>query len=193
MVATARKAFLRRPVFFLFMTLFAAALIALSFTNCGGSMSSSGTGSGSTPPPSSPPPSTPPPTTGNDVVTYHNDNARTGQNLNETVLTLSNVNSTSFGKLLTISADGKINAEPLYLSGLTVNSATHNVLFVASEHGTVYAFDADSGAMLWHVSTLMSGETTSDDHGCSQITPEIGVTSTPVLDRNAGRTGRSML
>ena len=189
MVATARKAFLRRPVFFLFMTLFAAALIALSFTNCGGSMSSSGTGSGSTPPPSSPPPSTPPPTTGNDVVTYHNDNARTGQNLNETVLTLSNVNSTSFGKLLTISADGKINAEPLYLSGLTVNSATHNVLFVASEHGTVYAFDADSGAMLWHVSTLMSGETTSDDHGCSQITPEIGVTSTPVLDRNAGPHG----
>jgi hypothetical protein len=66
---------------------------------------------------------------------------------------------------------------------------SHNALFVETEHGSVYAFDADRGTSLWHVSMLQNGESTSGDHGCSQITPEIGVTATPVIDRSAGPNG----
>ena len=96
-----------------------------------------------------------------DVVTYHNDIARTGQNLNETVLTTANVNSATFGKLRSLPVDGKVDAQPLYLAQLAnIGGATHNVLYVATEHGSVYAFDADSGTQLWKVSTLGAGETT---------------------------------
>ncbi len=124
------------------------------------------------------------------MTTYHNDTARSGQNLTETTLTTSNVNSSSFGKLFAISVDGKVDAQPLYLTQLTIpNQGTHNVLYVATEHGSVYGFDADSGTLLWQVSILAAGETTSDDHGCGQITPEIGVTSTPVIDPKAGPHG----
>lgn len=121
--------------------------------------------------------------TAQDVTTYHNNNSRTGVNPKETILTLSNVNSAQFGKLFTVSVDGKVDAQPLYLSALTVGGATHNVMITVTEHGTVYAFDADSGSPLWHVTTLKSGETPSDDRGCSQVSPEIGVTSTPVVHR----------
>jgi len=118
-----------------------------------------------------------------DVLTYHNNNARTGLYSAETILTPANVNSASFGKLFTLSADGLVDAQPLYLSAVNISGVTHNVLIVATEHGTVYAFDADTGGTLWHVTTLKSGETTSDDRGCSQVTPEIGITSTPVIFR----------
>jgi len=128
-------------------------------------------------------------TGGVDVVTYHNDNARTGQNLNETLLTLTSVNSANFGKLAFFNTDGKVDAEPLYVSAANIAGGTHNVLYVATEHGTMYAFDADTGAVLWHVSLLGTGETPSDDHGCGQITPEIGITSTPVIDRSAATNG----
>lgn len=121
-----------------------------------------------------------------DVTTYHNDNSRTGLNANETTLTLANVNSTNFGKLNLFSTDGKVDAEPLYLSGLTINGGTHNVLYVMSEHDTAYAFDADSGSILWQKSVLTGSETPSDSHGCGQISPEIGITNTPVIDRKAG-------
>jgi len=124
-----------------------------------------------------------------DVVTYHNDVARTGQNLNEAVLTTANVNSTTFGKLRSLPVDGKVDAQPLYLAQLAIGGATRNVLYVATEHGSVYAFDADAGTRLWQVSTLGSGEGTSDTRGCDQITPEIGITATPVIDRNAGTHG----
>ena len=124
------------------------------------------------------------------VLTYHNDNMRTGRNLSETQLTLKNVNSTTFGKLFVIPADGLVDAQPLYAPSVSIpGNGTHNVLFVASEHGTVYGFDADSGAPLWQVTTLAPGETTSDDRGCGQVTPEIGVTSTPVVDLTAGSHG----
>src|SRR3974390_1997094 len=117
------------------------------------------------------------------VLTYHNDNLRTGHNPVETILTAKNVNATTFGKLFVISTDGKVDAEPLYAPNVTIpGNGTHNVLFVASEHGTVYGFDADNGALLWQVSMLASGETPSDDRGCGQVSPEIGVTSTPVID-----------
>jgi hypothetical protein len=145
----------------------------------------------SSPPPSQPSPPPPPTTTtGTNVTTYHNDNARTGQNLSETILTPSNVNSSSFGKLFVITVDGKVDAQPLYLTQVSIpNQGMHNVLYVATEHGSVYGLDADSGKTLWQVSMLAAGETTSDDHGCSQITPEIGVTSTPVIDPKAGPHG----
>jgi hypothetical protein len=126
---------------------------------------------------------------GTDVTTYHNDVARTGQNTTETKLTPANVNSTTFGLLRNLAVEGRVDAEPLYLSQLTVGSSAHNVVFIATEHNWVYAFDSDTGAQLWKVSLLGSGETTSDDRGCGQVTPEIGVTSTPVIDRAAGAHG----
>ncbi len=118
-----------------------------------------------------------------DVLTFHNNNARTGLNNAETVLTPANVNSATFGKLFTLSTDGLVDAQPLYLSALRISGVIHNVLIVATEHGSVYAFDADTGASLWQVTTLKSGETTSDDRGCGQVSPEIGITSTPVIFR----------
>jgi PQQ enzyme repeat len=129
-----------------------------------------------------------------DVLTYHNDIARTGQNLTETTLTTSNVNSAKFGKLGFYAVDSpsgaRVDAEPLVASNVAVPSkGTHNLLIVASEHGTVYAFDADTGTTIWHTSMLKSGETTSDDRSCSQVSPEIGVTSTPVIDRTRGPNG----
>jgi hypothetical protein len=125
-----------------------------------------------------------------DVLTYHNDVARTGQNLTETTLTTSNVTSTQFGKLGFYAVDGLVDAEPLYASNVaTPSNGTHNLLIVATEHASVYAFDADSGTTIWHVSTLKSGETTSDNRGCGQVSPEIGVTSTPVIDRTRGANG----
>ena len=124
------------------------------------------------------------------VLTYHNDNMRTGRNLSETLLTLKNVKSTTFGKLFVIPTDGLVDAQPLYAPDVSIpGNGTHNVLFVATEHGTVYGFDADSGSTLWHVTTLAAGETSSDDRGCGQVMPEIGVTSTPVIDLTAGTHG----
>ena len=124
------------------------------------------------------------------VLTYHNDNFRTGQNLTESRLTLQNVNSASFGRLFTLSVDGKVDAQPLYVSGLAMpNLGLHNVVFAATEHDSVYAFDADTGAKLWSASMLGSGETTSDDRNCGQVIPEIGVTATPVINLTAGPHG----
>jgi hypothetical protein len=124
---------------------------------------------------------------GTDVTTYHNDSGRTGQNLTETVLTPANVKSSTFGLKRNLLVDGLVDAEPLYLSQLDAAGTLHNVVFVATEHDSVYAFDADTGAQLWKVSMLGSGETTSDSRSCGQVTPEIGVTATPVIDRVAGR------
>ncbi len=124
-----------------------------------------------------------------DVLTYHNDNARTAQNLSESILTPANVNSAHFGLLRTLAADGLVDGQPLIVSGLAVGSQTRNVVFVVSEHGTVYSFDADDGTPLAHVSLLGAGESTSDTRGCGQVSPEIGITSTPVIDRSAGPHG----
>jgi Immunoglobulin I-set domain/PQQ-like domain len=129
------------------------------------------------------------------VVTYHYDNLRTGQNLNETILTPANVKSTTFGKLGAFTVDGRVDAQPLYLSGVAIPAVgTKNVLYVATEHGSVYAFDADSvngntSTFLWKVSLMGTGETSSDDRGCGQVSPEIGVTATPVIDRARGTHG----
>ena len=128
-------------------------------------------------------------TAGTDVATYKNDLARTGQNLTETLLTTSNVNSTNFGLRHNLAVTGKVDAQPLYLSQLYFGATPHNVVFVATEHDLVYAFDSDSAAMLWNVSLVPAGESVGDDHGCGQVSPEAGITATPVIDRGAGAHG----
>jgi PQQ enzyme repeat len=163
----------------------AGSLVCLMFMSC-----SSGSQMSSAPTTSTPPtaPSAPM-TVAPDVTTYHYNLNRDGLNSQETILTQANVNSTSFGKVGMDTVDGKVDAEPLYLANLSIGGALHNVLFVASEHGSVYAFDADTNAQLWKTSVIPTGEMTSDDHGCSQITAEIGITSTPVIDRKQGPNG----
>lgn len=124
-----------------------------------------------------------------DVLTWHNDGARTGQNLAEKVLTPANVNATNFGRLFTINVDGKVDAQPLSVANLTLAGKVHNVVFIATEHDTVYAADADDGTILWQAVLLKNGEVPSDPRGCGQVTPEIGITATPVIDRSAGPNG----
>src|SRR5437870_8281094 len=131
------------------------------------------------------------------LVTYHNDNARTGVNANETVLTPSNVNKNNFGKLFTQGVDGIVVGQPLYLSNISIpgSSETHNVVYVATQHDSVYAFDADNNAginaqPLWHVSFInpAAGITTVPGtvQGCTGVTAftELGIVSTPVIDPN---------
>jgi len=125
-----------------------------------------------------------------DVLTYHNDIARTGQNLTESILTTSNVTSATFGKIGFYPVDGRVDAQPMYASNVTVpGKGTHNVLIAPTEHDSVYAFDADSGSILWQTSTLAGGETPSDPRNCGQVSPEIGVTATPAIDRTRGPNG----
>jgi hypothetical protein len=85
--------------------------------------------------------------------------------------------------------DGNVDAQPLYVSGLSIAGQTHNVLIAVTENDSAYAFDADSFTQLWKVSAVGANETPSDDHGCGQISPEIGITDTPVIDRNHGPNG----
>lgn len=127
---------------------------------------------------------------GIDVITYHYDNFRTGQNVNETTLTPANVKQATFGRLGEFAVDGLVDAQPLLVSNLAIpGKGNKNVLYAVTEHDSIYAFDADSispagGTVLWQTTALGSGETSSDNRGCSQVTPEIGITSTPVIDRS---------
>ena len=137
-----------------------------------------------------PGPTPSPPQTPTNVLTYHNDIARTGQNLTETILTHANVNSSSFGKLFSVPVDGKVDAQPLYISQLNLPmQGVRSVIFAATEHDSVYAIDASNGAVLWHATLLNAGEVPSDDRGCGQVTPEIGITATPAIDLTAGAHG----
>ena len=130
------------------------------------------------------------PVAGIDVTTYHYDNTRAGLNAKESALTLATVNPTSFGLLGMYPVDGKVDAEPLLVSGVTAASGSSvNLLYVATEHDTVYAFDTATGSQVWKTSILGAKETTSDPRNCGQITPEIGITSTPVIDRKQGANG----
>src|SRR5260370_8355051 len=98
------------------------------------------------------------PALANDVLTYHNDLSRTGQNLNETILTTSNVNSAGFGLLFTMKVDSNIDAQPLYVSGLTIGGGSRNVGYTVTGNDSAYAFGADTGVKLWKVSPRMTGE-----------------------------------
>jgi len=125
------------------------------------------------------------------VLTHHNDVARTGQNLQEYALTPATVGSPKFTKLFSCPVDGYVYAEPLYVANLLVGSTTRNVLFVATEHDSVYAFDADSPSciQLWKTSFLGTNVTTMsylDTGGTDDVFPEIGITSTPVIDPATG-------
>jgi hypothetical protein len=186
-----------------------AVLLAVSFfTGCSSSDSGGTTAADpSTPDTTVPTPAPPSPPTAVNVLTYHNDNARTGQNLQETLLTPANVNSTTFGKLFSYSVDGYVYAQPLYVSNVPVAGQLRNVVFVATEHNSVYAFDADNqtGTPLWRVSfvdpangitTVPYQDTASPPGytgpgpvipgGCADLTPEIGISGTPVIDRATG-------
>ena len=129
------------------------------------------------------------PTIAPDVTTFHYNVARDGLNAQETILTLTNVNSTQFGKIGFDTVDGLVDAQPLYLANVTAGGIQRNVLYVATEGDSVYAFDADTGVQIWKTSVIGAGETTSDNRGCSQVTPQIGITSTPVIDRTQGPNG----
>ena len=126
------------------------------------------------------------------VLTQHNDNARTGQNTSETILNTANVNVNQFGKLFAMPADGQVYAQPLYVPGVTIKGGVHNVVILATENDSVYAYDADSSdAPLWKVSmvdaphgaganeTALNSATTT---GCPDTQPKVGITSTPVID-----------
>jgi hypothetical protein len=125
------------------------------------------------------------------VVTRQNDNQHTAQNLQETILTPTNVNSGSFGKIFSYPVDGQVYAEPLYVQGLTMaQGGVHNVVFVATEYDSIYAFDADSAASnpnpLWHVNFLspptVAPVPCSQGSGICQLFPIVGITSTPVIN-----------
>ena len=138
------------------------------------------------------------------VLTYHNDNRRTGLNPNETILNLANVNATTFGKLFSQAVDGYVYAQPLYVPNLNLpGRGVHNVFFIATEHNTVYAFDADSagaaGGLLWKTNlgpaavTTVPGVYTNRNFGTrynnnafTDIIPEVGITGTPVIDPAGG-------
>jgi hypothetical protein len=131
------------------------------------------------------------------VLTYHNDNARTGANTNEALLTAANVNSNTFGKLFRYNVDGYVHAQPLYLSGLNIpGQGTRNVLFIATQHNSIYALDADStngpgGGVLWQTNLGTSAVTPTLEFGgrygpYTDITNEVGITGTPVIDPASG-------
>jgi hypothetical protein len=131
------------------------------------------------------------------VLTWHNDLARTGQNTNETLLTQTNVNVRSFGKVFARPVDGMIYAQPLYVPRVNVEGAPHDVVYAATEHDSVYAFDADgsSAAPLWHASFIdpRRGITTMPCTNPSQpecdptiMVPERGITATPAIDPGLG-------
>ena len=127
------------------------------------------------------------------VLTYHNDNARTGANTAETVLTPANVNACGFGKVFSLPVDGQIYAEPLYMSGVAIDGkGTHNVVFACTMHDTVYAFDADNASglnavPLWSRSFINPPDVTSVPYsdlgnGYGDIEKEVGICGTPVID-----------
>jgi hypothetical protein len=125
-----------------------------------------------------------------DVLTSHNDLARTGQNLHEVTLAPNNVNAVDFGKLFLANVDGQLYAQPLIVTGLEIpGRSVHDVLYAATERDSVYAFDANDGTLLWYQTLPFPGETPGGTQGCNDLTPQLGITATPVIDRRSGPHG----
>ena len=123
------------------------------------------------------------------VLTYHNDNQRTGLNPLETTLRPSNVAPAIFGKVNFLATHDRVRVEPLYASNLAINAGVHNVVYVEDDSDYAYAFDADSGALLWQVQALNSGETPAPFYGTCPDAANSGIVGTPVIDLNAGPHG----
>ena len=124
-----------------------------------------------------------------DVLTFHNDMARTGQTLHEQILAVTNVNASHFGKLWVLPTDDKVLAQPLYAAGISIPGlGMRNVLFIESENDTAYAYDADSTEVLWQTSLAGFCEQPYQTEICT-IKPQLGVTATPVIDRQYGANG----
>lgn len=128
-------------------------------------------------------------------LNYHNDLGSTGRNLAETQLNPASVNPATFGKIFAAAVDGQIYAQPLFVPGVAIGGVSRSAVYVATEHDSVYAIDAGSGAVLWTVSALGPGEIPmpSDDTGTADLLPEIGITSTPVISAAADGTGARYL
>jgi hypothetical protein len=166
------------------ITLAAAAVLAIA--GCGGVNAASPSPSPTPIPNNGPSPTPTPAASSVNIPTWHMDNGRSGLNNNETQLTPANVNATGFGKLFSYHVDGYSYAQPLYISNLRINGATHNVVFMATEMASVYAFDADNfgdGSPLWKTSLLQSGEIPQPG---GNPRPNQGLTSTPVIDTGSG-------
>ncbi len=123
------------------------------------------------------------------VTTYHNDNYRSGVNTQETILTPSNVNEVTFGKRLVLPVTGYIFAQPLYVPNVNINGTLHNVVYAVTEHDQAYAFDVNTGQLLWHKNFLIPTNPnkqilplSGNDVGCLVLGNEIGITGTPVID-----------
>ncbi len=125
--------------------------------------------------------------------------ARTSVTTDEIALNVSNVNVSGFGKIRTLAADAQVYAQPLYISSVPIYNSSnqfqgrHNVVLVCTEHDTVYAYDADTGATLWKRTVIPTGQSYSDSVNCTDLTPSFGITSTPAVDLNAGPHGRIFL
>jgi hypothetical protein len=162
-----------RPSLALCFFAFFAILLCAGLSGCGTSVSGA-----TSPPPTQTQASSP----GQNVVTWHFDNSRSGLNANETKLTPQNVSPQTFGKLFSYLVDGYVYGQPLLISGLSIGGSTHNTVFVSTEADSVYAFDADtfgSGMPLWQVSLLQNGETPITG---AALEPLLGVTSTAAID-----------
>jgi hypothetical protein len=124
-----------------------------------------------------------------EVLTQHNDNERTGANLQEFELNTSNVNANQFGKLFSRSVDGYLYAQPLYARDILVAGVTRNIVYLATEHNSVYAFDADDSTAInpiWQVNLGPSVPSSDLAPGYHDLIPEIGITGTPVIDKPSG-------
>lgn len=184
------------------LSLIIALSLVVIIASCGGGTQQTSQSTTPVTPPTAPAPAPPAPApsptpsvTYSGVLRWRYDNAVTGQNPNEKALTLANVNSTKFGKLFSYDIDGHAYAQPLYVSNVAVSGqGTHNVVFVATEHNSVYAFDADTKATLWTINfndaaagiTPVPSDDVTPVPGTGAIKPEVGITSTPVIDGATG-------
>jgi hypothetical protein len=164
------------------LVLFCLVVTAVSF----GAANSSG----AAPDPASnqiqPPFSLPYPT---DILTYHYNVFRWGANQQETTLTPANVAPATFGKINFFNTDAKVDAQPLFLNKQFIHGSLNDTVYIVTENASIYAYGVANGTLFWQKSALGSGETPSDDHGCGQISPKIGITDTPVIDKRMGPNG----